>query len=108
MDGVTADLLTDPTATMITPGWQLGPYRIESMLGAGGMGTVYRGVDTRLGRPVAIKIPAEQFSKRFEREARAISALNQPNICMLYDIDSSPSGPGAIARLGSPLATSAA
>jgi len=65
---------------------QLGPYRIEGLLGAGGMGEVYRATDTRLDRKVAIKISAEHFSGRFEREARAISALNHPNICTLYDV----------------------
>ena len=50
------------------------------------MGKVYRGLDTRLGRTVAIKVSAEQFSGRFEREARAISALNHPHICTLYDV----------------------
>ena len=58
------------------------------------MGKVYRAVDTRLGRAVAIKISAEEFSKRFEREARTISALNHPHICTLYDIGSLPSGSG--------------
>jgi len=73
-------------------GQQLGPYRIEALLGAGGMGQVYRAVDTRLGRKVAIKISVEQFSGRFEREARAISALNHPHICTLYDVGALPSG----------------
>jgi hypothetical protein len=50
------------------------------------MGEVFRAVDTRLGRPVAIKLAHEQFSARFEREARAISSLNHPNICTLYDV----------------------
>ncbi|HEV8416935.1 MAG TPA: protein kinase [Bryobacteraceae bacterium] len=68
------------------PGTQVGPYRIEAVLGAGGMGQVFRAVDTRLGRPVAIKFSHERFSERFEREARAISALNHPNICTLYDV----------------------
>ena len=72
------------------PNWQsgacLGPYRIESKLGEGGMGEVFRAVDTRLGRAVAIKTTREQFSARFEREARAISSLNHPNICTLYDV----------------------
>lgn len=67
-------------------GFQLGPYRIERKLGAGGMGSVYRAIDTRLGRAVAIKITNEQFSALFQREARAISSLNHPNICALYDI----------------------
>lgn len=65
---------------------QLGPYRIETALGAGGMGEVYRAMDTRLGRKVAIKISQERFSARFEREARMISALNHPHICTLYDV----------------------
>ena len=65
---------------------RLGPYRILGLLGEGGMGKVYRGLDTRLDRAVAVKVSAEQFSKRFEQEARAISALNHPNICTLYDV----------------------
>ena len=76
----------DPTLTTITPGTQLGPYKIEGPLGAGGMGQVFRAVDTRLGRSVAIKTSQQQFSDRFEREARAISALNHPNICILHDV----------------------
>jgi len=67
-------------------GKQLGPYRVDSMLGAGGMGEVYAAVDTRLDRKVAIKISREQFTARFMREARAISALNHPHICTLYDV----------------------
>jgi serine/threonine protein kinase len=68
------------------PGAQVGAYRIESPLGAGGMGEVFRAVDTRLGRKVAIKTCCEQFSDRFHREARAISSLNHPHICTLYDV----------------------
>ena len=67
-------------------GLRLGPYEIVASLGAGGMGEVYKARDIRLGREVAIKIAAEQFSERFEREARAIAALNHPNICQLYDV----------------------
>jgi eukaryotic-like serine/threonine-protein kinase len=78
--------LDDSTVTQIVIGTQLGPYRIEALLGAGGMGQVYRAVDTRLDRKVAIKISARQFSDRFEREARAISALNHPHICTLHDV----------------------
>jgi serine/threonine protein kinase len=78
--------LGDLTVTMVTNGACLGPYRIESKLGEGGMGEVYRAVDTRLGRAVAIKIAHERFSARFEREARAISSLNHPNICTLHDV----------------------
>jgi eukaryotic-like serine/threonine-protein kinase len=74
------------TRTQRSPGAQMGPYRIEGLLGAGGMGHVYRARDTRLGRSVAIKTSNERFSARFEREARAISALNHPHICTLYDV----------------------
>lgn len=67
-------------------GARLGPYEIVEAIGAGGMGEVYKARDTRLGRPVAIKLCKEAFSERFEREARAIAALNHPNICQLYDV----------------------
>ena len=63
-----------------------GPYKVLAPLGAGGMGEVYRANDTRLGRDVAIKISAERFSERFEKEARAIAALNHPNVCTLHDV----------------------
>ena len=76
----------DLTVTTLSLGVCLGPYRIESRLGEGGMGEVFRAVDTRLGRAVAIKTTREQFSARFDREARAISSLNHPNICTLYDV----------------------
>ena len=78
--------LADSTPTTLTVSASLGPYRIESKLGEGGMGEVYRAVDTRLGRAVAIKIAQQQFIERFEREARAISSLNHPHICTLYDV----------------------
>jgi serine/threonine protein kinase len=65
---------------------RLGPYEIISPLGAGGMGEVWKARDTRVDRIVAIKSSQEQFSMRFEREARAIAALNHPNICSLFDI----------------------
>lgn len=74
------------TIPMLAPGQRLGPYRIDALLGAGGMGEVFRGVDTRLDRPVAVKTCREEFSDRFHREARAISALNHPHICTLYDV----------------------
>jgi eukaryotic-like serine/threonine-protein kinase len=79
------ELLGDSTVT-VAAGACLGPYRIEGKLGEGGMGEVFRAVDTRLGRAVAIKIMQEQFIARFEREARAIASLNHPNICTLYDV----------------------
>src|SRR5579872_5016109 len=71
---------------ILETGVRLGPYEIAGLLGHGGMGTVYRATDTRLDRAVAIKVSAEQFSTRFEREARAVSALNHPNICTLHDV----------------------
>ncbi len=71
---------------MPAPGAQLGPYKIEAPLGKGGMGEVFSAIDTRLGRKVAIKISSKQFDARFEREARAISSLNHPHICTLYDV----------------------
>src|SRR6266513_4651679 len=67
-------------------GDQLGPYEILAPIGAGGMGEVYKARDTRLDRVVAIKVSREQFSERFEREARAVAALNHPHICQLYDV----------------------
>ncbi|SPE38812.1 Serine/threonine protein kinase [Candidatus Sulfopaludibacter sp. SbA6] len=70
----------------LSVGDKLGPYEILAPLGAGGMGTVYRARDPRLNREVAIKTSAEQFTERFDREARAIAALNHPHICTLYDV----------------------
>src|SRR3989442_12626931 len=64
----------------------LGPYEIVAPLGAGGMGEVYQARDTRLDRTVAVKISAEQFSERFEREARVIASLNHPHVCTLHDV----------------------
>ncbi|HVR40600.1 MAG TPA: protein kinase [Thermoanaerobaculia bacterium] len=77
---------------MLDSGTRLGPYRIDAQIGAGGMGQVYRARDTRLDRTVAIKVlPADlarsaQLRLRFEREAKAISSLNHPNICTLHDV----------------------
>lgn len=70
----------------LAPGTRLGPYEIATPIGAGGMGEVYRAMDTRLGRTVAIKILRDEFSERFDREARAVAALNHPHICQLYDV----------------------
>ncbi len=76
----------------LASGTKLGPYEIQSPLGAGGMGEVYRGLDSRLDRTVAVKIlPAHlsdnpEAKQRFDREARSISSLNHPNICTLYDV----------------------
>ena len=68
-------------------GERLGPYEILAPIGAGGMGDVYSARDTRLHRDVAIKVSQERFTERFELEARAIAALNHPNVCHLYDVE---------------------
>jgi serine/threonine protein kinase len=78
----------------LATGDKLGPYEILAPLGAGAMGAVYRAHDARLGRDVAIKIASAQFAERFEREARAVAALNHPNICHLYDVGALPTGAG--------------
>src|ERR1700688_2960437 len=70
----------------LSPGDKLGPYEIIEPIGKGGMGEVWKAHDPRLNRNVAIKVSAVQFSERFEREAKAIAALNHPNICQIYDI----------------------
>ena len=70
----------------LVAGTKLGPYEILAPIGAGGMGEVYRARDSRLDRIVAIKVTKDQFSERFEREARAVAALNHPRICQIYDI----------------------
>jgi Tol biopolymer transport system component/tRNA A-37 threonylcarbamoyl transferase component Bud32 len=70
----------------VTPGTKLGVYEIVGVIGAGGMGTVYRARDTRLPRDAAIKVSSEKFTDRFAREAHAIASLNHPNITTLYDV----------------------
>src|SRR6204780_1194766 len=76
----------------LNSGTKLGPYEIQSPLGAGGMGEVYRGKDTRLDRTVAVKILPSHLSdnpeakQRLDREARATPSLNHPNICTLHDV----------------------
>jgi eukaryotic-like serine/threonine-protein kinase len=82
-------------------GQKLGPYEVLAKLGEGGMGEVYRARDTRLDRTVAIKVLSSQlaadpqFRQRFEREARAISALDHPHICSLYDVGEQIASPTA-------------
>jgi serine/threonine protein kinase len=70
----------------MTVGDKLGPYELISGIGEGGMGEVWKARDTRLDRSVAIKFSKQEFTERFEREARAIAALNHPHICQLYDV----------------------
>ncbi len=74
----------------LTSGTRLGPYEILEPIGAGGMGEVYKARDTRLDRTVAVKVSSERFSERFEREARAVAALNHPLICTLHDVGLTP------------------
>ena len=71
---------------LLAPATRVGPYEILSLIGEGGMGEVYKARDSRLDRIVAIKYSQLQFSERFEREARAIAALNHPNICQIHDV----------------------
>src|ERR1044071_9904129 len=70
----------------LSPGDKFGPYQIVAPLGAGGMGEVWKARDTRLGRDGAIKRLTGAHSGRFEQEARAIAALNHPNICQIFDV----------------------
>src|SRR5262245_47136233 len=76
----------------LAPGTRLGSHEIVALIGAGGMGEVYRARDTRLGRTVALKLIADssaddpQHRLRLEREARAIAALNHPHICVIHDV----------------------
>jgi serine/threonine protein kinase len=86
LDQRAADLITGLIDTPITPGFRLGPYRIDALLGQGGMGHVFRATDTRLNRPVAIKICKEAFLDRFEQESRCIASISHPNVWTLYDV----------------------
>lgn len=91
----------------LSAGDKLGPYEIVARIGAGGMGEVYRAHDPRLVRDVAIKVSPQQFGDRFEREARAIAALNHPHICQVYDVGTSSDAPGYLVMEfieGTPLA----
>lgn len=100
VDEVIADLIGDDTP--VVAGTQFGPYRVESLLGSGGMGTVYRAVDTVLGRQVAIKVlptdlgAAPDWVARFRREAQALAALNHPNIGAIYGFETLDTRTGSV------------
>jgi eukaryotic-like serine/threonine-protein kinase len=89
----------------LAPGTKLGPYEVVAVIGAGGMGEVYRARDARLGRDVALKVLSEVFAsdperlRRFEQEARAVAALNHPNILGLYDIGTQNGSPYLVSEL---------
>jgi len=78
--------MADPDLTLLPSGSQLGPYHIRGLLGTGGMGQVYRAFDPRLDRDVAIKVASEHLGERFDREVRALAALNHPHICTAHDV----------------------
>ncbi len=85
-----AGVVSDSAATVIAPGAQVGPYKIEGLLGAGGMGEVFRAADTKLNRPVAIKFLSAELAdtaarRRFQREAQMASSLNHPHILTVHD-----------------------
>src|ERR1700676_3604718 len=74
-----------------SPGMQIGPYRLESQIGEGGMGSVYLALDTKLNRPVAMKFLSDDVAdaaarRRFQREAQMVSSLNHPHIVTVYDV----------------------
>ncbi|MEK7315575.1 MAG: serine/threonine-protein kinase, partial [Candidatus Eisenbacteria bacterium] len=89
----------------LTPGSKLGPYEVLAPLGAGGMGEVYRGRDSRLGRDVALKIIPRESSldaeriRRFEQEARAAGTLSHPNVCAVYDLGTHEGSPFVVMEL---------
>src|SRR5580698_2173327 len=89
----------------LTPGTKLGPYEIQSLLGAGGMGEVYRARDSRLGRDVAIKVLPSSLAadadrlRRFEQEARAAAALNHPNILAVHQMGTHEGAPYLVSEL---------
>jgi eukaryotic-like serine/threonine-protein kinase len=84
----------------LTPGTRIGAYEITGLVGAGGMGEVYRARDTRLGRDVALKVLPDSFSAdperlaRFEREARTLATLNHPHIAQIYGLEDAPGRTG--------------
>ncbi|WP_153557535.1 serine/threonine-protein kinase [Roseimaritima sediminicola] len=101
----TDEVELQPGESVIRPGVQLGPYKVESLIGRGGMGRVYLGLDTRLERPVAIKVLADDWAQRrdrverFERESRAVAGLRHPNIVSLFDVGTHCGRPYAVMEL---------
>jgi serine/threonine protein kinase len=93
------------TRMSIQPGTRFGPYEITALLGAGGMGEVYRAHDTRLGREVALKVLPSRFAsdpdrmRRFDQEARAAGMLNHPNILSVYDLGATSEAPYVVSEL---------
>src|SRR5438876_10289513 len=79
-------IISTPSSVTLQSGTRLGPYEILSAIGSGGMGEVWKARDTRLGRLVAVKRLIAPHRDRFAREARAIAALNNPDICQVYDV----------------------
>src|SRR5712691_5707837 len=92
LDRPAAELLAEETLAALAAGTQVGSYRIEAQIGQGGMGVVYRAMDTKLNRPVAIKFLSTDLAdaagrRRFQREAQMASSLNHPHILTVYDAD---------------------
>jgi serine/threonine protein kinase len=104
-DGAVPEVRCPGEAPAISSGCRLGPYEVLELLGAGGMGEVYRARDPRLGRDVAIKVLPSSFSKdpdrlrRFEQEARAAGVLSHPNITAVYDVGSQDGAPYVVSEL---------
>src|SRR3984893_15765388 len=91
MDSQEWSIADDSGRQGLSPGMQIGPYRLESQIGEGGMGVVYRALDTKLNRPVAIKFLSDDLAdvaarRRFQREAQTASSLNHPHIVTVYDV----------------------
>jgi serine/threonine protein kinase len=91
------------------PGSTLGPFKIQSLLGKGGMGEVFAALDTRLDRKVAIKILSPDFAtdsnrlRRFQSEAKALAALNHPNILVIYEVGAENKNPYLVSELLPPI-----
>ena len=98
-DGAALDAKLFTVASELAPGDTVAHYRIEARLGEGGMGVVYKARDTRLGRNVALKFVKAQFSRHWEREARAVAALNHPHIATLYEVGEHEGSPYLVMEL---------